>query len=123
MAATLIANQRKIVHTGSDDTHVAFPDLQASHQSGFPEPVPGISAIGSASGVNGPASISVDGGMPMVRGAFYPAGSASVDSALVNQTDDTASRFLQYSFNVRLEGRAACRQGDLLFHHGLNSFG
>src|SRR5690554_4868123 len=99
MAATLIANQRKVVHTGSDDTHVAFPDLHASHQSGLPEPVPGVSAIGSACGVNGPASVVVDGGMPMVRGAIYPAGRAGAESTLVNRADDTASRFLHYSFN------------------------
>lgn len=123
MAATLNVNQRRVVHTGSDDTHVAFPDVRASQQTGFPEPVPCNSAIASAIGENGPAMVKVDGEMPMVRGATYQEEGVSVDSTLVNQTDDTASRFLQYSFNVRLEGRAVCRQGDLLFHHGLNSFG
>lgn len=123
MAATLTANQRKVVHTGSGDTHVTFPDLRASHQSGFPEPVPGTSAIASAGGENGPLMVKIDGEMPMVRGATYQAASGTADTTLVNQTNDSASRFLQYSFNVRLEGRAVCRQGDLLFHNGLNSFG
>lgn len=123
MASTLTANQRKVVHTGSDDTHVAFPDVRASHHSGFPEPFPGTSAIESASGENGPAMVKVGGEMPMVRGATYQATDISADSTLVNQADDTASRFLHYSFNVRLEGRGVCRLGDLLFHNGLNSFG
>ena len=74
----------------------------------------------------GPKSVTVDGQMPMVKGAHYrtstgdEAGSAK---GVGSGTTQGVCEFMLYSFDVKFEGRNVCRLGDPLFHNKKNTMG
>jgi hypothetical protein len=74
----------------------------------------------------GPGSIKLDGSMPMTKDARYrltsgdEAGSAG---GVVSSVVKGEAEFMMYSFDVKLEGKNACRLGDPLFHNKKNIMG
>jgi hypothetical protein len=91
-----------------------------------PVPIPYPNVGQSADTSGGPATVTVDGGMPMIKGAKYrttsgdEAGSAG---GVVSGTVKGEAEFLSYSFDVKYEGKNVCRLGDSLFHNKKNTAG
>lgn len=126
MACTVFVNGRGVVHQTSGGLSTVFPDVCQTPSPAGAVPVP-YPNIGQASDTSaGPSSVTVDGSMPMVKGARYrltsgdEAGSAG---GLVSGTTKGEAEFLMYSFDVKLEGKNACRLGDPLFHNKKNAVG
>ena len=65
--------------------------------------------------------------MPMVKGATYmmttgdEAGNAG--GGVVSNKFKGEAEYMMYSFDVKLEGKNACRLGDPLFHNAKNIMG
>ena len=81
----------------------------------------------SANTSNGAKKVKVDGQMPMVKGAKYnmttgdEAGNAG--GGVVSNKFKGEAEFMLYSFDVKFEGKNACRLGDPLFHNSKNIMG
>jgi Domain of unknown function (DUF4150) len=127
MPCTVFVNGRGLVHQTSGGLSTVFPDVCQTPTPGGPVPIP-YPNIGKASDTaSGPASVIVDGSMPMTKEAKYrttagdEAGSAG--GGVVSRTIQGAAEFLMYSFDVKLEGKNACRLGDPLFHNHKNTVG
>lgn len=126
MAQTTFSNGRGIAHQGSGGQSTVFPDVCKTPVGPAVVPIP-YPNLGQASDTtNGPKSVTVDGQMPMVKGAQYStstgdeAGSAK---GVGSGTTQGVCEFMMYSFDVKLEGKNVCRLGDPLFHNKKNTLG
>jgi hypothetical protein len=126
MANTTFANGRGIAHKGSGGMSPVFPDVCLTPTSAGPVPIPYPNVAQSSDTSEGPLSVSCDGEMPMTKGAKYSKSSgdeAGSTGGVMSGTSRDAAEFMLYSFDVKFEGRGACRLGDPLFHNNKNTMG
>lgn len=119
-------NGRGAVHGGSGGRSVAGPDVCKTPAPGSPVPVPYVNLGQSADTVDGPSSVTIEGHMPMVKGAKYRKSSGDQSGSvggLISGTTGGECEFVTYSFDVSIEGRNACRLGDQLTHNKKNAVG
>lgn len=126
MPSTVFANGRGVVHKGSGGMNTVFPDVCKTPTPAGPVPLP-YPNVGTASHTSGgPAAVTVDGQMPMVKGAKYTVTSgdeAGSAGGVLSGVIQGEAEFLLYSFDVKLEGRNACRMGDPLLQNKKNGLG
>jgi hypothetical protein len=126
MACTVYANSRGIVHKGSGGMSPVFPDVCKTPTPGGPVPIPYPNIGKSSDTSGGPTTVTVDGNMPMVKGATYStttgdeAGSAG---GVLSSTTKGEAEFMMYSFDVMIDGKNACRLGDPMFQNKKNIMG
>jgi hypothetical protein len=126
MSQTTYANMRGIAHKGSGGSSVVFPDVCKTPTNGGPVPIPYPNLGKSSDTVLGPLTVTVDGQMPMTKGAQYVMSTGdeagTVGGVLSNKCMGECE-FMLYSFDVKFEGQNVCRLGDPLFHNGKNIMG
>ncbi len=120
------ANGRGIAHGGSNGQSIVMPDVCKTPSPGGPVPIPYPNIGRSMDASAGPTTVTIDGKMPMVKGAKYAqttgdeAGSAG---GVVSGVTKGECEFMMYSFDVKIEGKNVCRLGDPLFHNKKNIMG
>lgn len=124
---SVFANSRGVVHKASGGMSTVFPDVCKTPSPGGPIPIP-YPNVGMASNTTGgPTSVKTDGQMPMVKGSTYmmtsgdEAGTAG--GGVVSNTFKGEAEFMMYSFDVKFEGKNACRLGDPMFQNKKNIMG
>ena len=126
MASRVFANGRGIAHKGSGGTSTVFPDVCKTPMGSAVVPVP-YANLGKASDTSkGPTTVTIDGNMPMVKGAQYAMTSGDEPGSaggVASGSTAGPAEFMGYSFDVKLEGKNACRLGDPLFHNKKNTMG
>jgi hypothetical protein len=103
-----------------------FPDVCKTPSPGGPVPVPYPNVGKSADTSAGPTTVTCDGSMPMTQSAKYLMTSGDEPGTLggvISSTFMAEAEFSMYSFDVKIEGKGACRLGDPLFHNKKNAFG
>lgn len=127
MAQTTFANGRGIAHKGSGGMSPVFPDVckTPAGPAVIPVPYPNIGKAADTTG--GPTSVTVDGKMPMVKGATYATSTGdeagTAGGGVMSSTIKGPCEFMMYSFDVQFEGKNVCRMGDPLFHNKKNAMG
>lgn len=127
MTQSTFANGRGIAHKGSGGLSLAFPDVCKTPVAlvVVPIPYPNIGKAADTSG--GPATVTVDGKMPMVLGATYATSAGdeagTAGGGIISNRIKGPSEFILVSFDVKLEGKGVARLGDPLFHNGKNAAG
>jgi len=128
MAKTVFANGREVAHKGNAGLSVANPNVNwtpiPAPPSQIPIPYPSIGKTGDVA--QGPTTVTVEGQMPMVKGATLAVTSgdeAGSKGGLLSGTHGGPSELMIYSFNVKFEGRNVGRLGDSLFHNKKNAMG
>lgn len=103
-----------------------FPDVCKTPTPGGPVPIP-YPNIGMASNTSkGPKKVKTDKKMPMAKGAKYNVTSgdeAGTVGGVISGKFKGEAEFMMYSFDVKYEGKNACRMGDPLFHNKKNIMG
>lgn len=126
MVQTTFANSRGIAHKGSGGQSIVFPDVCKTPVGTAVIPIP-YPNIGMASDTDkGPKSVKTDKKMPMVKGAIYKKSTgdeAGVQKGIISSKTKGECEFMMYSFDVKFEGKNACRMGDPLFHNKKNIMG
>lgn len=126
MPCTVFANMRGIVNVSSGGQSPVFPDVCKTPTPGGPVPIPYPNIGMAADTSSGPTTVKVDGQMPMTKDAKYKmstgdeAGSAM---GVISNKVKGPCEFMMYSFDVKLEGKNACRLADPLFHNQKNAMG
>jgi hypothetical protein len=127
MPCTVLANSRGVVHKGSGGMSIVFPDVCKTPSPGGPIPIPYPNVGKSADTVQGPTTVKVDGQMPMVKGAQYMMTTGdeggTAGGGLMSSSIKGPAEFMMYSFDVKFEGKNACRLGDPMFHNKKNIMG
>lgn len=126
MAQTTFANGRGIAHTGSGGLSTVFPDVCLTPVGGASVPIPYPNTAEAADTSEGPSTVRCDGEMPMVKEAKYSKSEGDdqgSDGGVTSGTHLDVAEFMQYSFDIKMEGRNVCRLGDPLFHNKKNTSG
>jgi len=126
MPSNVQANGRSIVHKGSGDVHVVFPDVCKTPAVPSPVPIPYPNVGVSADTLGGSVTVAVEGQMAMLKSATYVKTSGDepgVGGGVISGTNMAEAEFMLYSFDVTFEGRGVCRVGDPMFHNKKNAIG
>lgn len=127
MAQSTFVNSRGVVHKGSGGKSIVFPDVCKTPTPAGPVPIPYPNIGQSSDTAKGPKSIKMDGQMPMVKGAIYTTSTGdeagTAGGGIISGKIKSECEFMVFSFDVKLEGKNACRLGDPLFHNKKNIMG
>ena len=126
MANTTFSNGRGIWHKGSSGLSTVFPDVCLTPVGKATVPIPYPNIGRAADTTNGPMSVKVDSQMPMVKGANLSTSTgdeAGTRKGVASGTNKGICEFMNYSFDVKFEGKNVCRLGDPLFHNKKNIVG
>lgn len=126
MPTTVFANSRGVDHKTSGGMSMVFPDVCKTPTPGGPVPIP-YPNIGQANMTSkGTKKVKTDGQMAMVKGAKYSMTSgdeAGSVGGVISSKIKGEAEYLMYSFDVKFEGKNACRLGDPLWHNKKNIAG
>ena len=126
MPGRTFANNRGIAHKNSGGLSTVFPDVCKTPTPGGPVPIPYPNVGKSMDTTAGPSTVKTDSGMPMTKGAKYlmtTGDEAGTLGGVISSKFKGPCEFMMYSFDVKLEGKNACRLGDPLFHNDKNGMG
>jgi hypothetical protein len=125
MPATVNVNKLTVVHADSSGICMAMPDVcltPAPPAPPIPIPYPNISQSQDTSG--GSSTVKMDGNPIMVKGASFSKSTGdeagSVGGVMSGMIQGKAE-FLNYSFDVTVEGNNVCRLGDLMMSNSKNT--
>jgi len=124
MGQTTFANMRGVAHKGSGGMSLAFPDVcKTPAPPAPPIPIPYPNTGKAADTTAGPTTVKTDGQMPMVKGSMYSMSMGDEPGSvggIISSTVKGPCEFMLYSFDVKFEGKNACRMGDMLWHNKKN---
>jgi hypothetical protein len=128
MGQKTFVNGRGVSHKGSGGMSIVFPDVCKTPAPPAPAPVPiPYPNLGKASDTSmGPMKVKTDKKMPMVKGSKYSMSTGDEAGSLggvISGVFKSYCEFMLYSFDVKFEGKNACRMGDPLFHNKKNIMG
>lgn len=115
MAVTTSVNNRSVVHKNSGGVTMTFPDTCKTPAPGGPVPIPYPNVAKSADTAQGSTTVKVDGQPIAVEGSSFSqstgdeAGSAG---GVVSSTTRGKAEFINYSLDVKVDGKAVARQLD-----------
>jgi hypothetical protein len=125
VASQVNVNALTVVHADSDGVAPSFPDVCLTPSpGGSPIPVPYPNLAQSVDTAQGTKSVLVEGNSVMVQGAIFAtstgdeAGSAG---GVASATTKGKARFVNYSFDVKLDGKCVARLGDPMTHNELGA--
>ena len=115
-----------LVHKGSNGISVAtIPDVCKTPSPGAPVPMPYPNVAQSASLTKGTKTVKADGGMMIaVKGSQFALSNGDnpgVGGGVKSSTFMKESTWILYSFDVKMDGRNACRLTDKKFHNHENT--
>ena len=124
MPATVNVNNRTVVHANSGGVCMGMPDVCKTPTPGGPVPIPYPNIAKSQDTAMGSSTVTVDGQPIMLKDSCFSqstgdeAGSAGgVLSSLIKGK----AEFINYSFDVMVEGKNVCRLGDMMLLNNRNT--
>lgn len=125
MAATMNANNRTVVHKSSNGVATNFPDV-CKTQCGPPVvPIPYPNIAMSSNTADGSKSVKVDGNPIMLKGSNFSTSTGDEPGALGGVASGCIkgkAEFINYSFDVKVEGKNVPRLGDMMMQNKRSSF-
>ncbi|WP_163997742.1 DUF4150 domain-containing protein [Pyxidicoccus caerfyrddinensis] len=110
-------NGRTVVHKSSNGVATAFPDVCKTPTPAGPVPIPYPNVAQSTDTAQGSKTVTVDGNPVMLKGSSFStstgdeAGSAG---GVVSGGTKGKAEFVNYSFDVKMDGENVCRLGDMM---------
>lgn len=128
MSVTVKVNgvANSLVHKGSGGVSTAtIPDVCKTPSPGGPVPIPYPNVSQSATLAKGTTTVSADGGMMIAnKGSEFSISNgdnAGVAGGVKSSTFMKESTWILYSFDVKIEGKGACRLSDKMFQNHENT--
>ena len=125
MAATMNVNHRTVVHKDSGGIATNFPDV-CKTQCGPPViPIPYPNIALSSHTAQGSKSVSVDGHPMMLKGSHFSTSTGDEAGALGGVASGCTkgkAEFINYSFDVKVEGKNVPRLGDMMLQNKGSAF-
>ena len=125
MASQVNVNALTVVHAGSDGIASAFPDVCLTPSpAGPPIPVPYPNLARSADTAQGTKSVIVEGNPVMVQDAVFATSTgdeAGSIGGVASNTTKGKAEFVNYSFDVMVDGKNVPRLGDMMLQNKLSS--
>ena len=115
-----------ISHKGSGGKSPVFPDVCKTPSPGGPIPIPYPNLAESTYLASGSSTVKIQGQMATIKDCNYSlstgdeAGSAG---GVASSKIKGKAEFVLCSFDVKIEGKNACRMGDTMTHNDKNAIG
>ncbi len=124
MSATVNVNFRTVVHAGSGGIATAFPDVCKTPSPGGPIPIPYPNIAQSSDTAQGSQTVKIDGNPIMLKGSNFCTSTgdeAGAAGGVASNTTKGKAEFVNYSFDVKVEGKNVPRLGDLMLQNKMSS--
>lgn len=124
MPTNVNVNNRTIVHAASDGIATAFPDVCKTPSPGGPIPIPYPNIAMSSNTAQGSKKVKAAGNPIMLQGSNFStstgdeAGSAG---GVASNGIKGKAEFVNYSFDVKIEGKSVPRLADLMLQNKQSS--
>jgi hypothetical protein len=118
--ASTAVNMRTVVHQTSDGVVTGFPDVCNTPSVGGPIPIPYPNIALSMDTFLGSRRVTVDGNPIMLQGSCFKMSTGDEPGAMggvMSMTVKGKAEFVQYSFDVKVEGKGVARMGDLMIQN------
>lgn len=125
MGVTVSVNNMTVVHAGSNGTTIAFPDVCKTPSPGGPIPIPYPNIAKSSDTAQGAGTVKCDGNPVCVKDSNFSmstgdeAGSAG--GGVASNKIKGKAEFVNFSFDVKFEGKNVPRAFDLMLHNDKNT--
>ena len=125
MPVTVGVNFLSVVHAGSNGVTIAFPDVCKTPTPGGPVPIPYPNIAKSSDTAKGTKKVKCDGQSVCVKDSNFrmstgdEAGSAG--GGVASNKIKGKAEFVNYSFDVKFEGKNVPRAFDLMLHNDKNT--
>src|SRR5262245_25257667 len=125
MGVTVGVNSLSVVHKDSGGVTTAFPDVCKTPSPGGPIPIPYPNIAKSSDTAQGAATVKADGNPICVKDSNFSmstgdeAGSAG--GGVVSNKIKGKAEFVNFSFDVKAEGKNVARALDLMLHNDKNT--
>lgn len=126
MPSTVFANMMGISHKGSGGMSPVFPDVCKTPSPGGPIPIPYPNMAQSSNVAKGSKKVKIQGQMGTNKGCNYSMSTGDEPGSVGGVTSSKIkgkAEFTLYSFDVKIEGKNACRMGDMMTHNDKNAIG
>ncbi len=126
MPVTININNLTLCHKGSNGISTAtLPDVCKTPSPGGPVPIPYPNIAFSMDLMKGTTTVKADGGMMCAHygSEFFKStgDEPGVAGGVVSSTFIKEATWMMFSFDVKLQGKAACRLTDKMFHNHQNT--
>ena len=125
MPATTNVNDRTVVHASSSGIATGFPDVcKTPAPPAPPIPIPYPNIAQSSDTAKGSSTVKIDGNPIMLEGSNFSTSTgdeAGSIGGVASNTTKGKAEFVNYSFDVKVEGKSVCRLGDMMLQNKASS--
>ncbi|AEI63718.1 DUF4150 domain-containing protein [Corallococcus macrosporus] len=125
MANHVGVNKMSVVTKDSNGTSVAFPDVCKTPSPAGPIPIPYPNIAKSSDTAKGSKTVTVDGNPPCLKDSHFSTSTGdeggTAGGGVVSGKTKGKAEFVNYSFDVKIEGKNVARAMDLMLHNDKNT--
>ena len=125
MPATVGVNNLTVVHKSSNGVSIAFPDVCLTPAPPAPPvPIPYPNIAMSADTADGSKKVTCDGNPVCLKDSNFSKSSgdeAGTSKGVASGKNMGKAEFINYSFDVKFEGKNVARATDLMLHNDKNT--
>jgi Toxin PAAR-like domain len=125
MPASVGVNKMSVVHQSSNGVTTAFPDVCKTPTPVGPVPIPYPNVAMSSDTDKGSQSVKCDGNPICLEDSNFRMSSGdeagSAGGGVVSNKIKGKAEFVNYSFDVKVEGKGVARAMDLMLHNDKNT--
>jgi hypothetical protein len=121
MPVTVGVNSLSVVHAGSNGVTMAFPDVcKTPAPPAPPIPIPYPNVANSSDTAQGSKTVTCDGNPICLKDSNFKMSSGDEAGSLLGVASNKIkgkAEFINYSFDVKVEGKNVARAFDLMLHN------
>ena len=124
MPATVGVNNLSVVHKSSNGITIAFPDVCKTPSPAGPIPIPYPNIAQSTDTAKGSKKVTMDGNPICLEDSNFSRSSGDEPGSaggVVSSKFKGKAEFVNYSFDVKVEGKSVPRSFDLMLHNDKNT--
>jgi hypothetical protein len=125
MGNTVGVNKMSVVTQDSNGTSVAFPDVCKTPSPAGPVPIPYPNIARSADTAKGSKTVTVQGKPPCVKDSNFSTSTGdeagTTGGGVASSKTKGKAEFVNYSFDVKFDGKNVARAMDLMLHNDKNT--
>jgi hypothetical protein len=122
MSVSVGANNLSVVHKSSQGVTIAFPDVCKTPAPPVPVPYPNVAQ--SSDTAKGAKTVSADGNAICTQDSNFMLSTGDEAGALLGVASNKIkgkAEFVNFSFDVQVEGKGVARAFDLMLHNDKNT--
>jgi len=124
MAVSVGVNMLSVVHAGSNGITTAFPDVCKTPTPAGPVPIPYPNIAKSSDTAQGASTVKCDGNPVCLKDSTFMVSTGDEAGSLLGVASNKVkgkAEFVNFSFDVKFEGKNVPRAFDLMLHNDKNT--